>query len=72
MTRYPADDLQAASNILFNLAALFTAISKATDRHSHIGQLAELGQYVASDWANTTDVMSERHQGVVVEGRTHG
>lgn len=54
------EELDSFSGILLQLGALFHALKDEKARADH---LAELGQYVADDWANTVDLWKEELQG---------
>lgn len=58
ITRQCADRLDAASNVMQMLSALFSAIEKLPPAHSVA--LSRVGHYLAQDWANALDVDSDR------------
>ena len=49
------DVLRYGTSTLYEMGSPFTAILKESDRHSHIRNLAKIGQYLADDWGGALD-----------------
>ncbi|MBT3488746.1 MAG: hypothetical protein HOI61_03990 [Gammaproteobacteria bacterium] len=50
---------ESASVIFLQLGSLFKAIADASDKHSHVRKLAEVGQYQSEDFGNLYDCERE-------------
>jgi hypothetical protein len=59
--QHAAATMKDVSDILWQLGALFGAIAKEKP-NSAMQQLADLGRFVADDWANTVDLVREEVQ----------
>jgi len=53
------DNASLCYSILNDLSSLFLAIKSSSDEHSQIRKLANIGQYLADDWANMIDCARE-------------